>query len=222
MTFYLKKGNSRNFEGKCYAEFANIAYLRHPKLQEQPPFLFFQRMKKESSNPTGATPTQLPTDESLRQAASEGMDAFVNLFTDTYLQLMGGSLTAKSMPLLTADQHTLLAYRILHDELMEGGFCQLIQNGYGAYIFHNPVAKALRLWGLNELSKLLYAAREIYEAHRKDLERERNDEEFMAMYEQYEAFDELEEQFLDKEEFFTATVADYVDEHIEQFLCTKH
>ena len=42
------------------------------------------------------------------------------------------------------------------------------------------------------------------------------------MYEQYEAFDELEEQFLDKEEFFTATVAAYVDEHIEQFLCTKH
>ena len=175
-------------------------------------------MKKEPSTPTGTTPILLPSDESLRQAASEGMDAFVNLFTDTYLQLMGGSLTAESMPLLTADQHTLLAYRILRDELMEGGFCQLIQNGYGAYIFHNPVAKALRLWGLNELGKLLYAAREIYEPHREDLERERTDEEFMAMYEQYEAFDELEEQFLDKEEYFTATVATYIDEHIEKFI----
>ena len=35
----------------------------------------------------------------------------------------------------------------------------------------------------------------IYDAHREDLERERTDEEFMAMYEQYEAFDELEEEF---------------------------
>lgn len=34
----------------------------------------------------------------------------------------------------------------------------------------------------------------IYDAHREDLERERTDEEFMAMYEQYEAFDELEEE----------------------------
>lgn len=178
-------------------------------------------MKQELSPLTGIPTTQLPTDEALRQAASEGMDAFINLFTDTYLQQMGGSMTAESMPLLTADQHTLLAYRILRDELMEGGFCQLVQNGYGSYIFHNPVAKALRLWGLNELSKLLYAAREIYEAHRKDLERERTDEEFMAMYEQYEAFDELEEQFLDKEELFTATVATYVDENIEKFLILK-
>lgn len=205
------------FEAKCYAEFANIAYLRHPKQHEEP-LKFVYRMKQEPSPLQGAPATQLPTDEALRQAASEGMDAFVNLFTDTYLQQMGGSLTAESMPLLTADQHTLLAYRILRDELMEGGFCQLIQNGYGGYIFHNPVAKALRQWGLNELGKLLYAAREIYEAHCKDLERERSDEEFMAMYEQYEVFDELEEQFLDKEEYFTATVAQYVDDHIEKFI----
>ena len=41
-------------------------------------------------------------------------------------------------------------------------------------------------------------------AHREDLERERTDDEFMAMYEQYEAFDELEEEFLEKEEGITA------------------
>ena len=35
-------------------------------------------------------------------------------------------------------------------------------------------------------------------SHRDDLERERTDEEFMAMYEQYEAFDELEDEFFGK------------------------
>lgn len=157
------------------------------------------------------------SDTALRQAASEGMDAFIHVFTEAYRKAIGGELTAESMPLLTAEQHTLLAYEILRDEVMEGGFCQLIQNGYGAYIFHNPVAKALRGWGVGELSKLLYAARKIYDAHRADLERERTDDEFMAMYEQYEEFDDLDEAFLEQEEDFTARVASYVDEHLAQF-----
>lgn len=53
----------------------------------------------------------------------------------------------------------------------------------------------MRLWGVGDLSKLVYAAKKIYDSHRDDLERERTDEEFMAMYEQYEAFDELEDEF---------------------------
>ena len=56
-----------------------------------------------------------------------------------------------------------------------------------------------------------------YHADIDDLERERTDEEFMAMYEQYEAFDELEDEFLEKEEEYTALVAGYVDEHLELF-----
>lgn len=100
---------------------------------------------------------------------------------------------------------------------MEGGFCQLVQNGYGGYIFANPFAKVMRLWGVGDLSKLVYAAKKIYDVHRKDLERERTDDEFMAMYEQYEAFDELEDEFLEKEEEYTALVASYVDEHLESF-----
>lgn len=157
------------------------------------------------------------TDAALRQAAAEGMDAFIQVFTDAYKEAIGGELTAETMPLLTGEQHSLLAYQIFRDEVMEGGFCQLIQNGYGGYIFVNPFAKVMRMWGVGDLSKLVYAARKIYDAHREDLERERTDEEFMAMYEQYEAFDELEDEFLEHEEEYTALVASYVDEHLELF-----
>ena len=157
------------------------------------------------------------TDDTLRRAAAEGMDAFLNAFADAYRTATGGALTAETMPLLNAQQHTLLAYVVLRDEVMEGGFCQLIQNGWGGYIFHNPVARALKQWGLDGLAKLLYAARHIYDAHREDLERERTDEEFMAMYEQYEEFDPLEEEFLEHEEEWTELAARYVDEHLEEF-----
>ena len=157
-------------------------------------------------------------DEDLRRAAAEGMDAFIGVFTDAYRAETGGELTAQTMPLLTGEQHTQLAYQILRDELMEGGFCQLIQNGYGGYIFDNPFAKAMRLWGIGDLPKLIYAAKKVYDQHREDLERERTDDEFMAMYEQYEAFDDLEDEFLEKEEEYTELVARYVDSHIEAFL----
>jgi hypothetical protein len=38
------------------------------------------------------------------------------------------------------------------------------------------------------------------------------------MYEQYEAFDDLEEEFMDIEELETAHIADYVDNHLEDFI----
>lgn len=156
-------------------------------------------------------------DTSLRQAAGEGMDEFVKVFTDAYKNVVGEELTAEKMALLSGEQHSLLAYQIFRDEIMEGGFCQMIQNGYGAYIFTNPFAKVMRLWEIGDLSKLVYAAKKIYDDHREDLERERTDDEFMAMYEQYEVFDALEEEFLEKEEEYTTLVAGYVDQHLDLF-----
>ena len=160
---------------------------------------------------------KLITDDKLRHGAEEGMDGFLKVFTDAYLEVIGGELTAETMPRLTGAQHALLGYHFFHEEVMDGGFCQLIYNGYGPYIFDNPFAKAMRLFGVKEFSKLVYAAKKIYDDNRADLEKDRTDDEFMAMYEQYEAFDDLEEEFMDMEEFVTAKIAEYVDEHLDQF-----
>ena len=116
------------------------------------------------------------SDAALRKAAGEGMDAFIQVFTDKYREVIGGELAAETMSLLTGEQHTLLAYQLFRKEVMDGGFCQLIQNGYGGYIFGNPFAKVMRLWGAEDFSKLVYKAKKIYDAHREDLERERTDD----------------------------------------------
>ena len=156
-------------------------------------------------------------DEALRKGAEEGMDGFLQVFIDKYLEVTGGVINAETMPLLNGHQHTLLGYHFFREELNVGGFVQLIQNGYGPYIFDNPFAKAMRLFGLKEFSKLVYAAKKIYDTNKADLEKERDDDEFMAMYEQYEEFDDLEEEFMEMEEFVTAKLAEYVDEHLEYF-----
>ena len=160
-------------------------------------------------------------EKEIKKAAAEGLGAFVELFAKRTMEAIGGELTADTMSQLSADQITLLAYQILHDEVMEGGFIQLIHNGYGPFIFLNPFAKAMRLWGAREFSKLVYDGRKLYEQHAEDLTKDCTDEEFMALYEQYEEFDELDDNFIEMEEEVTEVVAHYIDEHLSGFATVK-
>ena len=158
------------------------------------------------------------SDTTLRQAAQQGMDTFLAAIIDAIKNDIGGELSAQNMQLLNSEQITLLGWQLLHDEVMDGGFIQLIQNHLGPFIFHNPLAKALRLWGLKDLSKLIYQARELYDLVGQELERERSDEEFMALFEQYPEFDDLDDSFVENEELWTAQIATYVDEHLDHFI----
>src|SRR5665647_2005967 len=153
-------------------------------------------------------------DIDLAAAAKKGMDEFLQVFTDAYLKEIGGELTAKTMPLLNGNQHTLLAWHFFSTEMRDGGFVQLIQNGYGGYIFANPFAKAIKQFGAIELSKLVYKAKEIYDPNKTELERETTEEEFNAMYVDFEVFDDLEEMYFEMEERQTSLIAAYVDEHL--------
>ena len=156
-------------------------------------------------------------DADLAAEAGKGMDEFLQVLTDAYLDAIGGELTAENMPLLNGSQHTLLAFHFFTKEMREGGFVQLIQNGYGGYIFSNPFAKAIKQFGALELAKLIYKAKEIYDPNKSKLERDTTDEEFNALYVEFEVFDELEEIYFDIEEKQTSLIAAYVDEHITDF-----
>lgn len=156
-------------------------------------------------------------DAVLRQAASEGMDAFVGAFVTAIKEAIGGKLTTDTLGELNSDQLTLLAWDVLHSEVMDGGFVQLIHNGYGPFIFKNPFAKAVKLWGIRELSKLVYSAHTLYNQYHEALERDCTDDEFMALFEQHPEFDDMDDEFVEQEEAWTEQIAHYIDEHIENF-----
>lgn len=156
-------------------------------------------------------------DADLQQAAMEGMDAFLQVFVKAMYDTIGGQLTPENMGELNADQLTLLAWDTLHQEVMDGGFVQLIHNGYGPFIFKNPVAKVLRLWEMRELSKLIYEAHTLWLKHKEKIEKDCTDEEFMALFEQFPDFDDLDDQFVEYEEEWTEDIAHYVDDHLERF-----
>ena len=158
-------------------------------------------------------------DKDLAAAAGEGMDQFLATIIHAFKQQVGEEeLNVQAMQQLSADQITLWGYMILRDELMDGGFVQLIYNGYGPFFFDNPFAKAMRLWGLHDFSKLLYKAKKVYDEHKADLTKERSDEDFMALFEQYPEFDDLDDEFVEEEENITSAVAYYVDEHMADFV----
>lgn len=154
---------------------------------------------------------------SVQHAAEKGMDAFIGVFVESIYAAIGGKLTADTMAELNADQITLLAYCILRDEVTDGGFVQLIHNGYGGFIFRNPFGKAVRNWGLTDLYKVVNKAHKLYNKYHVDIERDCDDEEFMAMFERFGKFDDCDDIFVENEEEWTAEVAHYVDEHIGNF-----
>ena len=165
-------------------------------------------------------PIEIP-EEALRAGAEKGYAAFLNVFTDKYLEVLGGAVNAENMSMLNGYQHALLSLRIFTEQMEEGGFIQLIQNGYGPYIFNNPFAKAMRLMGAKDFSKLIYDAKEVYDRNKEVLEADYSDDEFMALYEQFDKLGDLDDEFLDTENNIMEIIATYVAEHISDFALVK-
>lgn len=137
-------------------------------------------------------------------------DALLEKAVKSISERVGGQLNEAAMNALSTDEITLWGYWILREEVLDGGFVQLIYNGYGPFFFANPFAKVVRLWGLVNLSKLVYRAKDLYKAHGREIAQERSDEEFMALYEAFPAFDDLDDEFVMNEEGYTADIAEYV------------
>jgi|WetSurMetagenome_2_1015567.scaffolds.fasta_scaffold373846_1 hypothetical protein len=156
-------------------------------------------------------------ESAVMDAVKEGMDEFLKVFTDACYKAIDGELTAENMKELNSNQIALIAYDIMRNEVMNGGFVQLIHNGYGGFIFLNPFAKLMRLWGLKDLQNLIYSGRQLYEKYHQQIEKDCTDDEFMEMFEHFDEFDDLDDEFVENEEEYTESIARYIDGHLEEF-----
>ena len=96
------------------------------------------------------------TKELLENILQKESTEFIMALTDTYLGSIGGLLTADNMDKLNTNQHSLLAYRYLLEEVMEGGFIQLIHNGYGPYVLEGPFPFVIKkIWGFKDIQMMV-------------------------------------------------------------------
>lgn len=160
----------------------------------------------------------LLSEKDIIKASSEGFDKFLDTIVDAIYKAVGGNLTAESMSKLNTEQLTLLAYKIIQEEVMDGGFIQLIHNGYGGFIFNNPFGKVIRSWGLGDLATLINKAKKYFIKYKNRIETDCSDDEFMAMYELMPEFDGVDDCFVENEEHWTMMLAYHVDENIESFV----
>lgn len=137
---------------------------------------------------------------------------------DSYRAITGNELTPQTMQLLNTSQLTLVAYDILRREVMEGGFIQLIYNGYGAFIFQNPFGTLMRQWGIDRMATLINKARQHYRHYAPQIMAAQTDDDFMALYEQMPQFDSCDDLFIDIEEDITRQILAYTEQHPEEFL----
>lgn len=136
---------------------------------------------------------------------------YLNTETDQLITRIGGQLNESNMDMLSLNEHCLLAYRYLRDEVMEGGFIQLIQNGYGPYVLLGPFPMLLKKeWGMKQFGQFLFDVAREYKAHREELEADKTEEEFMAQYEQFEALNDYGDDYLDD---YEETVTPAIIEH---------
>jgi F0F1-type ATP synthase gamma subunit len=164
---------------------------------------------------TNKTLPILTLDE-INKAKDDSWD-FLFLFIDQYYKIMSSDQNEEIMEEFSADQHTLLAFNSLYGQVTNGGFLQLIQNGYGSYVFENPFSEHIKSWGAIEIANIVDEAKIIYEKHKTEIEKEATLEEFSKMYEEYTDFEPLDDKFYEIMDGEVEIIRKYVENNLSLF-----
>lgn len=117
------------------------------------------------------------------------------MISDKYFKLIASDPTRKILKEFNQYQHSLLAFNYLYGEVCNGGFIQLIQNGYGKYIFNDPFIESLKAFGAENTANVVEKASDIYIAKRDILEKETTLKEFSELYKEHPSFEQQESEF---------------------------
>lgn len=163
------------------------------------------------------TKTEIENKIKLANKEKDGWE-FLWLLTDHYFDFMSSFKNqAEAFQEFNDEQHTLLAFNYLYGQVCNGGFLQLIQNGYGTYIFDNPFSEHIEKWGAKQTSEIVNKAKIIYDKNKEDLEKETTLNEFSEMYKDYEDFEPLDSKFYEVMDVEVDIIKDYVYKNIGNF-----
>jgi len=124
----------------------------------------------------------------------------------------------KFMENFNENQITLLFYGILYNQVQNGGFLQLIFNGYAPYIFSEPLVEGLKKWGVVKTAEFIasISATALHVANEVD---KTNLENLSKSYTQYPEFKDYDDAFSKNDGL--NEVKDYVSLHLSDFIMVE-
>jgi len=149
--------------------------------------------------------------------AATSDEDYVYVLVEAYEHLASPDMPLARLDSFTDEAAVLLLFSTLKGQVENGGFIQLIHNGYGPALFDSPFARDIARWGAAQLAELMEQVKNIYTANKVYLERPRDIPEFSALYKEFRAFEPLESHFYEIIASQTAIVRAYVEQHLTQF-----
>ncbi|MDR2104525.1 MAG: DUF4375 domain-containing protein [Deferribacteraceae bacterium] len=160
-------------------------------------------------------------EDDARELFSSDWD-FLFIFLNKYSAILKITPDDEKQFALSDAQHTLCAYHFFHREVTNGGFIQLIHNGFGPYIFESPFVENIRLWGAERTADIIDKAELVYNIHKDKIEKEMTDKEFSELYSKLTDFEKLEKKLYKIMDEETKIIRDYIEEHLDEFVISTN
>ncbi len=116
---------------------------------------------------------------------------------------------------LSEGQELMLSYDYVRMQVMQGGFIQLIENGYVGLLMDMP--EWLNMIGAKDMAKLIDDALKVYVLNKEMLEKSNTPEEFAKLYDELKEFEILDENFTHLNDDTNRKILQYAIDNIDEF-----
>ncbi len=116
---------------------------------------------------------------------------------------------------LTEPQQMLISYDYIQNQVLQGGFIQLIQNRY--LILLPPMPEWLNRIEQHEMAQVIDDALKHYVLNRDILDKDTSVEEFAELYQQLTDFEPLDKRFTELHSATVEAMLQFATFHIEEF-----
>ena len=117
-------------------------------------------------------------------------------------------------------QAILLIFNDLYGQVTNGGFIQLIYNGYDFSVFESEFINLLEPSGITKIRNILERAKIFYEKYREKFENinRENWDDFAELYKKCPEFEKLDEEFYEVMDAEVSILKNFVEKNLSDFV----
>ena len=114
----------------------------------------------------------------------------------------------------------MLIFNDLYGQVTNGGFIQLIYNGYGFSVFESEFINLLEPIGIAKIQNILERAKIFYEKYREKFENvnRENWDDFAELYKKCPEFEKLDEEFYEVMDAEVSILKNFVEKNLSDFV----